>query len=293
VQEFIGHNFFKVIADACDDAGVQGYVIGGYVRDCILKRPCKDIDIVVTGSGIELAEKTAIKLGKEIHVTVFKNFGTAMLNYREWNIEFVGARKESYRSDSRKPIVEEGTLEDDQNRRDFTINAMAIGLNGSDYGKLIDPFHGLQDLKDGILRTPLEPEVTYSDDPLRMMRAIRFATQLEFTIEKNSLSAIRENRERIKIVSKERITDELNKILQSPVPSIGFKLLFDTGLLSIIFPQLTALHGVEYVKGKGHKDNFYHTLQVVDNICKKTDNLWLRWAALLHDIAKPPTKRFE
>ena len=291
--EFISNDFFKIIGTACDESGVKGYVIGGYVRDCLLKRDCKDIDIVVTGSGIELAEKVAKKLGNEVHVTVFRNFGTAMLLFDGWNIEFVGARKESYRSESRKPIVEEGSLEDDQNRRDFTINAMAIGLNGNDYGKLIDPFGGVNDLKAGILKTPLAPAITYSDDPLRMMRAIRFASQLGFTIEPNSLKAISENKDRIKIVSKERITDELNKILLSPVPSVGFKLLFDTGLLHLIFPQMTALHGVDFVDGKGHKDNFYHTLQVVDNISRNTGNLWLRWAAVLHDIAKPATKRFE
>ena len=291
--EYISFDFFKVIGAACDEAKVQGYVIGGYVRDCLLKRDCKDIDIVVTGSGIELAEKTAKKLGPDVHVTVFRNFGTAMLMFDGWNIEFVGARKESYRTESRKPIVEEGTLVDDQNRRDFTINAMAIGLNGPDYGKLVDPFGGVKDMEAGILRTPLEPSITYSDDPLRMMRAIRFASQLGFTIEPNSLNAISENKERIKIVSRERISDELNKILLSPVPSVGFKLLFDTGLLKIIFPQMTALYGVDFVAGKGHKDNFYHTLQVVDNISRYTNNLWLRWAAVLHDIAKPATKRFE
>ncbi|MBK7967698.1 MAG: HD domain-containing protein [Bacteroidetes bacterium] len=293
MKDFISQDFFKVISNVCDELGVDGYVIGGYVRDCLLQRHCKDIDVVVTGSGIEVATLTAKKLGHGIHVTVFKNIGTAMLVYDDWNIEFVGARKESYRSDSRKPIVEEGSLEDDQKRRDFTINALAIKLNGSDAGTLSDPFNGVVDLNAGIIRTPLEPAITYSDDPLRMMRAIRFASQLNFKIEPNSLSAITENRERIKIVSKERITDELNKILMSPVPSVGFKLLFDTRLLHIIFPQMTALYGVEYVSGKGHKDNFYHTLQVIDNISKNTDNLWLRWAALLHDIAKPATKRFE
>lgn len=293
MHQFISQPFFKVIAGVCDAAGVNGYVIGGYVRDCLLQRPCKDIDIVVTGNGIDVARMAADKLGDNIHVSVFKNFGTAMLNYGEWNIEFVGARKESYNSDSRKPFVESGTLEDDQKRRDFTVNALAIGLNGNDEGKLLDPFSGILDLNEGILRTPLDPDITYSDDPLRMMRAVRFASQLGFSIEEKSFNAISKNKERIKIVSKERISDELNKILLSPVPSVGFKLLFDSGLLHLIFPQLVALHGVEYVKGKGHKDNFYHTLQVVDNICKMTDNLWLRWAALLHDIAKPATKRFE
>jgi putative nucleotidyltransferase with HDIG domain len=293
VQQFITQDFFHTIGTVCDVAGVKGYVIGGYVRDCLLQRTCKDIDIVVTGDGIRIAELSAKALGPDIHVTVFKNFGTAMLNYGDWSIEFVGARKESYRSESRKPDVAAGTLEDDQKRRDFTINALAIGLNGDDLGKLVDPFGGIRDLDNGILRTPLEPGITYSDDPLRMMRAIRFSTQLGFTIEEQSLKAISENNDRIRIVSMERISDELNKILLAPVPSIGFKLLFDTGLLHKFFPQMAALYGVEYVKGQGHKDNFYHTLQVVDNICKNTDNLWLRWAAVLHDIAKPATKRFE
>jgi putative nucleotidyltransferase with HDIG domain len=258
-----------------------------------LQRGCKDIDIVVTGDGIRIAELAAKALGPDIHVTVFKNFGTAMLRYGDWSIEFVGARKESYRSESRKPDVASGTLEDDQKRRDFTINALAIGLNGPDKGQLVDPFGGIKDLNEGILRTPLDPDITYSDDPLRMMRAIRFSSQLGFTIEQESLRAISENKDRIKIVSMERISEELNKILLSDIPSVGFKLLFDTGLLHQFFPQMTALHGVEYVKGKGHKDNFYHTLQVLDNISKNTDNLWLRWAAVLHDIAKPATKRFE
>ena len=293
MQQFITQDFFRTIGTVCDTAGVKGYVIGGYVRDCLLQRPCKDIDIVVTGDGIQLAELSAKALGSDIHVTVFKNFGTAMLKYGDWSIEFVGARKESYRSESRKPDVAAGTLEDDQKRRDFTVNALAIGLNGDDQGQLVDPFGGIRDLNNGILRTPLEPGITYSDDPLRMMRAIRFSTQLGFTIEEHSLKAISENNDRIRIVSMERISDELNKILLAPVPSVGFKLLFDTGLLHKFFPQMAALHGVEFVKGKGHKDNFYHTLQVVDNICKSTDNLWLRWAAVLHDIAKPATKRFE
>lgn len=293
MQQFITQDFFRTIGTVCDKAGVKGYVIGGYVRDCLLQRPCKDIDIVVTGDGIQLAELSAKALGSDIHVTVFKNFGTAMLKYGDWSIEFVGARKESYRSESRKPDVAAGTLEDDQKRRDFTVNALAIGLNGDDQGQLVDPFGGIRDLNNGILRTPLEPGITYSDDPLRMMRAIRFSTQLGFTIEEHSLKAISENNDRIRIVSMERISDELNKILLAPVPSVGFKLLFDTGLLHKFFPQMAALHGVEFVKGKGHKDNFYHTLQVVDNICKNTDNLWLRWAAVLHDIAKPATKRFE
>lgn len=290
---FISQDFFKVIASVCDENNVRGYVIGGYVRDILLHRTCKDIDIVITGSGIDIANKSARRLGDNIHVTVFKNFGTAMLLFDDWNIEFVGARKESYNQDSRKPQVEEGSLEDDQKRRDFTINALAIALNGPEQGQLIDPFNGIQDLNAGIIKTPLEPAITYSDDPLRMMRAIRFASQLGFTIEKSSLDAILDNRERIKIVSKERIADELNKIILSPIPSVGFKLLFDTQLLHIIFPQMANLYGVEIIQGKGHKDNFYHTLQVLDNISKNTDNLWLRWAAILHDIAKPATKRFE
>lgn len=293
LNDILAHDFFPVIAACCDKAGVHGYVIGGFVRDSLLHRPCKDVDIVVTGSGIDVAERAAKALGNNIHVTVFRNFGTAMIGYNDWNIEFVGARRESYRSDSRKPSVESGTLQDDQNRRDFTINALAIGLNGPDAGMLIDPFGGVKDLDLGILRTPLEPGITYSDDPLRMMRAIRFSAQLGFTIENESLKAITANKDRIKIVSQERITDELNKLLMSPVPSVGFKLLFDTGLLQLVFPLLYELHGVDYVKGNGHKDNFYHTLQVVDNISLMTDNLWLRWAALLHDIAKPATKRYE
>ncbi len=293
MQNFISQNFFKIIGAVCDENQVHGYVIGGYVRDCLLQRTCKDIDIVVTGNGIDIAKKSAQKLGDQIHVSVFKNFGTAMLVFNDWNIEFVGARKESYSSESRKPSVESGSLEDDQKRRDFTINALAIGLNGPDEGKLIDPFQGISDLDKGIIKTPLDPAITYSDDPLRMMRAIRFASQLGFTIEANSLQAITDNRERIKIVSKERVSDELNKIILSAVPSVGFKLLFDTKLLHIIFPQMANLYGVELVNGKGHKDNFYHTLQVLDNISRNTDNLWLRWAAILHDIAKPATKRFE
>ena len=263
------------------------------MRDLILHRPCKDIDIVAIGSGIDLAQKVAKRLGNKYHVTVYKNFGTAQIAYDDYDVEFVGARKESYRQESRKPIVENGTLEDDQNRRDFTINALAISLNKTTYGKLLDPFDGYRDMEDGIIRTPLNPDVTYSDDPLRMMRAIRFATQLNYVIEQDSLASIARNKERIQIISKERITDELNKIILSPTPSIGFKLLFDTGLLHYIFPQMELLHGVQTVSGKSHKDNFYHTLEVLDNICKTTDDLWLRWSAILHDIAKPATKRFE
>ena len=287
------HPVFKIIGECADDMGVPAYVIGGWVRDMILHRPCKDIDIVAIGSGIELAKKVAKRLGDNYHVAVYKNFGTAQIVYEDFDIEFVGARKESYRSESRKPIVEDGTLEDDQNRRDFTINALAVSLNGAAYGELLDPFDGYKDMEDQIIRTPLNPDITYSDDPLRMMRAIRFATQLDYVIEEESLLSITRNKGRIEIISKERIADELNKIMMARVPSIGFKLLFDTGLLHLIFPQMVLLHGVETINGKMHKDNFYHTLEVLDNICKTTDDLWLRWAALLHDIAKPQTKRFE
>lgn len=272
---------------------MQAYVIGGFVRDLLLKRACKDIDVVVLGDGIAIANLVAAQIGPEVNVTIFKNFGTAMLKYEDYEIEFVGARKESYSAHSRKPSVQTGNLEDDQLRRDFTINALAISLNESDYGKLIDPFEGLYDLKHQVIRTPLDPVITYSDDPLRMMRAIRFASQLNFVIDSDSLQAITEQRERIKIVSMERVSDELNKIILSPQPSIGFNLLFDTQLLQLIFPQMVALHGVDIVNGKAHKDNFYHTLEVLDNICKHTNDLWLRWAAVLHDIAKPATKRFD
>ncbi|MFI5150858.1 MAG: CCA tRNA nucleotidyltransferase [Bacteroidia bacterium] len=292
MKAHLTHPVFPVVSQCCGELNTQAYVIGGWVRDLLLSRPCKDIDIVCAGSGIELAECVARKMGG-LQVTVFKNFGTAQLRFEDYDIEFVGARRESYRSESRKPVVEDGSLQDDQNRRDFTMNALAISLNEADYGTLIDPFHGVDDLHAGVIRTPLNPGITYSDDPLRMMRAIRFASQLRFTIEKESLEAIRHNKERIRIISKERIADELNKIILSKQPSVGFKLLFDTGLLPIIFPQMALLHGVELIQGKGHKDNFYHTLQVLDNICASTDNLWLRWAAILHDIAKPQTKRFE
>jgi poly(A) polymerase len=287
------HPIFPVIAEAATEMNIPAYVIGGWVRDLLLERPCKDIDVVAIGSGIELAERVAKKLGDHYHVNVYKNFGTAQLVYGEYDIEFVGARKESYRAESRKPIVENGTLEDDQNRRDFTINALAISLALPNYGELLDPFNGIKDMEARIIRTPLDPDITFSDDPLRMMRAIRFATQLNYTIDAPSLASIAKNKERIKIISKERITDELNKIILAKTPSIGFKILFDTGLLSLIFPEMVALHGVEVRNGKSHKDNFYHTLEVLDNICKTTDDLWLRWAAILHDIAKPPTKRFE
>lgn len=292
IKEILNQEIFKCISNVADEENIPAFVIGGYVRDLILSRECKDIDIVVQGSGIDFAKKVAEKL-KIKQVNYFKNFGTAMFNFNDLEIEFVGARKESYNRNSRKPIVENGTLEDDQKRRDFTINALAISLNKTNFGEFVDPFNGLSDIENKILRTPLEPSQTYSDDPLRMMRAIRFASQLNFTIEENSLKAISENKNRIEIVSKERITDELNKIILSKKPSVGFKLLFDTGLLALIFPEMAALQGVEIIEGKGHKDNFYHTLQVLDNICLNTNNLWLRWAAILHDIAKPPTKRFE
>lgn len=284
---------FKTISDCANQLGVDAYVIGGFVRDIYLNRPSKDIDVVTIGKGIELAELVHKKLGEHAHLSVFKNFGTAQVKLDDLEIEFVGARKESYDRNSRKPIVEDGSLIDDQNRRDFTINALAIGLSKSNYGKLLDSFNGVNDIEQKIIRTPLEPDITYSDDPLRMMRAIRFASQLNFTIEQESLLAITRNKERITIVSKERITDELNKIILSPIPSVGFKLLFDTGLLHLIFPEMAKLYGVETINGKTHKDNFYHTLEVLDNAAKKSDHLWLRWAAILHDIAKPPTKRFE
>lgn len=284
---------FSIIRDTIRKEGVPAYLIGGYVRDLLLQRPCKDIDITVIGDGIHLAGRIAEALGIQGEVTVFKNFGTAMIKYGDYDIEFVGARKESYASNSRKPFVVSGNLADDQNRRDFTINALAISLNEENFGELLDPFGGLIDLSNGIIRTPLDPEVTYSDDPLRMMRAIRFATQLGFTIEPKSLNAIREQKDRIRIISKERITDELNKIIGSKTPSTGFKLLRDTGLLPLIFPQMSQLEGVDTMNGKAHKDNFFHTLEVLDNVCRLSDNLWLRWAAILHDIAKPATKRFD
>jgi putative nucleotidyltransferase with HDIG domain len=293
LKNLLTHPIIPIITEVAQERKVAVYVIGGYVRDLLLNRKSKDIDFLIIGNGIEFAEAVALKIGNKTAVNVFKNFGTAMLNYKGWEIEFVGARKESYRNDSRKPIVEDGNLQDDQNRRDFTINTLAISLAKINYGKVIDPFDGMKDIEQKLIRTPLEPNVTYSDDPLRMMRAIRFAAQLNFKIDAASLQAITENKERIQIVSKERITDELNKIMLSAKPSIGFEHLFNTGLLQIIFPEVANLHGVETINGKAHKDNFYHTLQVLDNICEHTDDLWLRWAALLHDIAKPATKRFE
>ena len=286
------HPVFKRIGELADERGQRVFVIGGFVRDLLLDRPCKDIDIVTEGSGIELARATASRMGiKQVHV--FKNFGTAMFKARDYEIEFVGARKESYTRGSRKPVVEDGTLEDDQNRRDFTINAMAISLNADSFGKLVDPFGGLDDLDRKWIRTPLDPDVTYSDDPLRMMRAVRFASQLGFRIEEGSLEAIRRNARRLEIISAERIHTELNKIILSPRPSRGFKLLFKTKLLHQFFPEMVALQGVEWRKGIGHKDNFYHTLEVLDNVSESSDSLWLRWAAIMHDIAKPPTKRFD
>lgn len=283
---------FNLIAKAAKNCGVPAFVVGGYVRDRLLARPTKDIDIVCVGDGIQLANAVASLLSPRPRVAFYSRFGTAMLRHKDMEIEFVGARKESYRADSRKPEVEKGTLEDDQLRRDFTINALAISLNDEDFGNIVDPFGGLQHLEEKLIKTPTEPGRTFSDDPLRMMRAIRFSNQLGFKIEEETLRAISKYRNRIHIVSQERITGELEKILACPTPSDGFKLLFDTGLLEIIFPEMTALHGVEVREGIGHKDNFYHTLQVVDNLCRKSQDIWLRWAAVLHDIAKPPTKRF-
>ena len=290
----LSHPVFTTVAQAAQEIGVDTYVIGGFVRDYLLRREQpKDIDFVAVGSGIELARAVAQRMTQKPKVKVFKNFGTAMLLYGNLELEFVGARKESYDRGSRKPVVEDGTLKDDQDRRDFTINALAISLNKDDYGVLLDPFNGLEDLRKKLIRTPLDPGITYNDDPLRMLRAIRFATQLDFEIELKSLQAIGEYKDRIQIVSKERIVDELNKILACPKPSIGFTLLQQTGLLALILPELTALEGIDEVEGQRHKDNFWHTLEVVDNISKATDDLWLRWSALLHDIGKAPTKRFD
>lgn len=286
------HPVFKVASQIITEKGLQAYVIGGYVRDLILERPSKDIDIVVVGNGLDLAKECAEKLRVK-KVSYFKNFGTAQFKYKDLDVEFVGARKESYRTDSRKPIVENGSLSDDQKRRDFTINALALDLNSERFGDLIDPFNGLDDLDKGIIRTPLDPHTTYSDDPLRMLRAIRFATQLDFKIEHKSLQAIYDSASRLEIISKERIMDELNKIILSEKPSRGFQLLFSTKLLHQFFPEMVALQNVETIDGKSHKDNFYHTLEVLDNVAEKSDNLWLRWAAIMHDIAKPPTKRFD
>ena len=293
LKQRFSDNIFKRISETADELGLECYVVGGYVRDIFLQRPSKDIDVVVVGSGIAMAEALAKRLGRGAHLSVFKNFGTAQLKYHGTEVEFVGARKESYTHDSRKPIVEDGSLEDDQNRRDFTINALAVCLNRERYGELADPFGGMADMREKTIRTPLDPDITFSDDPLRMMRCIRFATQLNFYIDDDTFESLCRNKERISIISRERIADELNKILLSPVPSKGFIDLDRSGLLQLIFPELVALQGVETRNGRAHKDNFYHTLEVLDNISKKTGNLWLRWAALLHDIAKPATKRWE
>ena len=284
---------FHMIGETADELGMPCYVVGGWVRDLFLERPSTDIDVVVVGSGIALAEALRKRCGRGAHVSVFRNFGTAQLKWHGMEVEFVGARKESYSHDSRKPIVEDGTLEDDQNRRDFTINAMAICLNADRFGELVDPFEGLYDLEDRLIRTPLDPDITFSDDPLRMMRCIRFATQLNFYIDDETFDALERNKERISIISKERISEELNKIIASPVPSKGFVELDRCGLLPLVFPELAALSGVEQVNGRKHKDNFYHTLEVLDNVARASDNLWLRWAALLHDIGKPRTKRWD
>jgi putative nucleotidyltransferase with HDIG domain len=291
MKQHLQHPLFNIISQTSAEMNVQAFVIGGFVRDLLLNRLSKDIDIVVIGNGIRFAENVAKKL--RVKLAVFKNFGTAQLKYRDIEVEFVGARKESYRSDSRKPIVEDGTLEDDQKRRDFTINALALALHPDQFGELLDPFGGVADLERKLIRTPLNPVETFSDDPLRMLRAVRFASQLNFIIDSLALEAIKSNVGRMSIISQERITEELNKIVLSPKPSLGFKYLFDTGLLKKIFPLMANLYGVDYIGGKGHKDNFYHTLQVLDNISETTNDLWLRWAAILHDIAKPATKRFE
>jgi poly(A) polymerase len=287
-----GHEVFGKVAKAASKLGIEAYIVGGYARDLVLNRPSKDIDFTCVGSGIELAQEVAKQFDFHVPLSLFKNFGTAMLKLDEYELEFVGARKESYRSDSRKPIVENGTLEEDLERRDFTINAMAISLNTVNYGDLLDPFEGQKDIKRKLVRTPLEPNVTFSDDPLRMLRAVRFASQLNFDIEADTFFAISENADRLKIISAERIIDELNKIIVTPKPSYGFKLLFAGKLLHQFFPEMVELQGVDSVDDKSHKDNFYHTLQVLDNVCVFSDNLWLRWAAILHDIAKPATKRF-
>ena len=293
MYSFLNEPIFKLIQQSSDELNIDTYAIGGYVRDFFLDRKSKDIDVVTLGKSIDLANLLHQKLGEEAHLSVFKNFGTAQIKYHDLEIEFVGARKESYNHNSRNPIVEDGSLEDDQNRRDFTINAIAIGLSKNNFGKLLDPFNGLNDLTNKILKTPLNPDITYSDDPLRMMRAIRFASQLNFQIDEPSFEAISKNKNRIKIISAERIADEINKIILSQKPSVGFKLLLNSGLLDLIFPELVKLQGTETINGLSHKDNFYHTLEVLDNVAEKSNNLWLRWAAILHDIAKPATKRFE
>lgn len=293
LAQLLDKDIFHHISNAADKLGLECYVVGGYVRDLFLERPSNDIDIVVVGSGIQVASELKAVLGKKAHLSVFRNFGTAQVKYKHTEVEFVGARRESYSHDSRKPVVEDGTLEDDQNRRDFTINALAVCLNKARFGELVDPFGGVDDLWDGIIRTPLDPDVTFSDDPLRMMRCVRFATQLNFFIEDETFEALERNAERIKIISGERIEEELNKIMMTPTPSKGFIDLYRCGLLQIILPELVALDVVETRNGRAHKNNFYHTLEVLDNICKHTDNLWLRWAALLHDVGKAKCKRWD
>ena len=293
LKQYFSDDIFKRISETADELGLECYVVGGYVRDIFLQRPSKDIDVVVVGSGIAMAEALGKRLGRGAHVSVFKNFGTAQLKYYGTEVEFVGARKESYTHDSRKPIVEDGTLEDDQNRRDFTINALAVCLNRVRYGELVDPFGVIGDLKEKTIRTPLDPDITFSDDPLRMMRCVRFATQLGFYIDDETFDSLERNRERISIISKERIADELNKIILSPIPSKGFIELDRCGLLELIFPELVRLQGVETRNGRAHKDNFYHTLKVLDNVAAVSDDLWLRWAAILHDIGKPLTKAYD
>ena len=293
LAQLLDKDIFHHISNAADKLGLECYVVGGYVRDLFLERPSNDIDVVVVGSGIQVASELKAILGKKAHLSVFRNFGTAQVKYKHTEVEFVGARRESYSHDSRKPVVEDGTLEDDQNRRDFTINALAVCLNKARFGELVDPFGGVDDLWDGIIRTPLDPDVTFSDDPLRMMRCVRFATQLNFFIDDETFEALERNAERIKIISGERIEEELNKIMMTPTPSKGFIDLYRCGLLQIILPELVALDVVETRNGRAHKNNFYHTLEVLDNICKHTDNLWLRWSALLHDVGKAKCKRWD